>query len=266
MKIDRVILSANNNEMYYPFWNIVSKVYKTKFGIDPVLIWMGSEQEKIDCNLSEEFGEIIICDFRVEGKLAWECTWTSFYHTKFFKDDVVMLMGIDQIPTGTYFLRDIISDLPDDSYVMLTDDAYIGSKWTKWDVGGISPTAYHIAKGDTFNKIYQFEDTLDKELEKINNLNLETMWAEETNNLKWGYDESYSSKVLFNNKHNYNIIGLSKNREFNMRRIDCYRNIEVPYNIEALKNNFYIECHSCRPYKNHKKWIDTLVENIPKFL
>ena len=33
MKIDRVILSVNNNPTYTVFWNIVSKIWKEKFNI-----------------------------------------------------------------------------------------------------------------------------------------------------------------------------------------------------------------------------------------
>lgn len=264
MKVNRVILSSNNNDLYYPFWNILSKLYKTKFGIEPVLIFLGTEEEKLECGLSDEYGEIIIYDIKVEGKLAWECTWALFYFTKFFPDDNCMIMGIDQIPTGTYFF-DLIKDIDEEYYIMLTDDAYKTSGLT-WENGGISPSAYHIAKGKLFNDIYNFEDTFEEELDKIKKLNLKTMWAKETGTETWGYDETYSSMILFNNKEKHKIIGLSKNTEFTQRRIDCFRNIEVNYNIDALRNNFYIECHSCRPYKEHKIWIDNLVNNIPNFI
>lgn len=266
MKVDRVILSANNNEMYYPFWNVVSRVYKTKFGIEPVLIFLGTDEERTSCDFSEEYGQVITYDIKLEGKLAWECTWALFYFTKFYLDDVCLIMGIDQIPLGTFFIKDVIEDLSDDSYVMLTDDAYKHTKFKTWENGGISPTAYHIAKGETFNKIYKFEDTFENEISKIELLNLETMWEADTGSSKWGFDETYSSKILFENKNNFKIIGLSKNHEFNSRRVDCYRNIEVNYNLEALKSNYYIECHSCRPYSKHKNWIDNLVNNIPEFI
>ena len=70
MKVNRVILSSNNNDLYYPFWNILSKLYKTKFGIEPVLIFLGTEEEKLECGLSDEYGEIIIYDIKVEGNLS----------------------------------------------------------------------------------------------------------------------------------------------------------------------------------------------------
>lgn len=266
MKVEKVILSTNNNEMYYPFWNIVSKIYKTKFGIDPVLIFLGTEEEKKQCDLSEEYGEIIIQDIKIDRPLAWECPWSCFFYTKMFPNETCLIMGIDQIPTGTYFIRDIIKDIPDDYYIMLTDDAYLQSPFKTWEVGGISPTAYHIAKGKIYNDIYKFEDTFEEEIAKVESMNLLTMWGKETGDEKWGYDETYSSKILFENKNNFNIKGLSMNTEFNRRRIDCFRNYEISYNIDALHQNFYIECHSCRPYKLHKNWIDTLSNNIPSFI
>jgi hypothetical protein len=265
MKIDKVILCTNNNEMYYPFWNIVSKVYKENFNIEPVLIFLGTEEEREKCDLSEKYGQIITYGIETNDTLSWECTWALFYFTKYFKDDVCLIMGIDQIPLGTYFLRDLIEEIPDDHYVMLTDDAYSSTKFKTWRDGGISPTAYHISKGYMFNNIYQFENSFEEEIRKIESLNLETMWAKETGNVKWGFDESYSSKILFEKKDLYPIIGLSKNNEFIRRRIDCYRNIEVNYNINYLKSNLFIECHSCRPYKIHQRWIDNLISNIPVY-
>jgi len=45
MKIDRVILSVDNNPTYRVFWNIVSKIWKEKFNINPTLFFHGTEKE-----------------------------------------------------------------------------------------------------------------------------------------------------------------------------------------------------------------------------
>jgi hypothetical protein len=262
MKIDRVILSTNNNPTYYQFWNPLSKVYKENFGITPTLIFLGSEKELEGLPLSREFGDIIRQDIVPSKDVSWTTTWALFYFTKNFPNEVCLINGIDQIPMGSKFLIDYIKEINENKYVMLIDDAYklmMGRK--DWSEGGHSPSAYHIAKGETFNKVYSFEDTFEDEIKKIESIKLDSMWG------TWGMDEAYSSQVLYNKKNEVEIECLSKFGEIlNGGRIDCHRSLEVPFNLDTLKNNGYIECHSCRPYLNHKKYLDSIFDNVPKFV
>ena len=50
MKPDIVTFSCNGLPMYSDFWNPISKFWKTKFGIHPVLAYCGQE----NINLSED--------------------------------------------------------------------------------------------------------------------------------------------------------------------------------------------------------------------
>jgi hypothetical protein len=262
MKVERVILATNNNPLYYDFWNNLSFTYKKKFGVEPTLIFFGTEEELETLNLSKEHGTIIV-QKPVPDIQPWQYTWGLFYFTKMFEDDVCAIMGIDQIPMGTYFLKDVIKDVPEDNYVMLIDDQYKmegKSKFT-WYENGYSPSAYHIAKGSTFYDIYDFEDTFEEEIMKLQNMDIVTMWGD-----KWGMDESYSCRTLMKYPYKRRISALSKSSDFLKRRVDCYRNMEAPYNQVLLKNNFYIECHACRPYSEHTEYLDTMFNSIPYFV
>jgi hypothetical protein len=254
MKIDKVILSTNNNKTYTGFWNQLSKLYKLKFGIHPVLIFMGTKEELDNSELSSEYGQIIQQDL-VDSKLtSWTTTWSLFYFTKLFPDDICLTMGIDQIPMGDKFLKTYISEFDDDKYIMIIDDAYKIIGGTKsWSDDGIAPSAYHIAKGSTFDEIYKFESSFEDEIKKIEN----------KYEVTWGLDEIYSSRILknFNNKNR--IITLSKFNELSSGgRLECYRTEETSYDLDKLSNNGYIECHSCRPYENHKVYLDKLFDDI----
>jgi hypothetical protein len=262
MKVDRVILSSNNNPLYYMFWNNLSKTYKEKFNISPTLIFFGSEDDLKSANLSEDFGNIIL-EKEVNGISPWQYTWSLFYFTKFYKDEVCAIMGIDQIPLGTFFLKDSIENIPDENYVMLIDDQYTVEKKypKKWDEGGFSPSAYHIAKGQTFCDIFNFEESFEKEIIKLNSLNIKTMWGD-----KWGLDEAYSSSKLNEFKYTGRVSDLSLSQDFLNKRIDCYRHYEVNYDLNLLNSNYFIECHACRPYEDHKNYLDNLFNNIPKFV
>jgi hypothetical protein len=261
MKVDRVILVTNNNPLYYDFWNNLSKTYKEKFNINPTLVFFGSQKELNLANLSTEYGEIILQQ-EIKGVLPWQFTWALFYFTKFYKNEVCAVMGIDQIPLGTFFLKDSISNIKEDNYVMLIDDQYTleNKHPKKWDEGGFSPSAYHIAKGQTFCDVFNFEESFESEINKLNSLNIKTMWGN-----KWGTDEAYSCLKLNDFKKTGRVKDLSLSKDFLSRRIDCHRNNEVNYDLNLLRNNYYIECHACRPYVNHKNYLDNLFNNIPKY-
>lgn len=262
MKIDRVILSTNNNPTYYQFWNPLSKLYKKNFGITPTLVFLGSESELESLSLSTEYGDIIRQDIVPSKDVSWTTTWALFYFTKKFPNDICLINGIDQIPMGSQFLIDYIKEINDDKYVMLIDDAYkIMNNRKDWSEGGHSPSAYHIAKGEIFNKVYSFEDTFADEIKKIEGISLNSMWG------TWGMDEAYSSQVLYSKKDEIEIECLSKFSEILAGgRVECKRSFEVPYDLEKLRNNGYIECHSCRPYLTHKKYLDGIFNNVPKFI
>jgi hypothetical protein len=262
MKIDRVILVTNNNPLYYDFWNNLSYTYKEKFGITPTLIFFGEEDELKNANLSTEYGEILI-EKKISNISEWQYTWALFYFTKFYPSETCIIMGIDQIPLGTYFFKETINLIDENNYIMLIDDQYkFENKYPKkWDEGGFSPSAYHIAKGQTFCDIYKFEESFELEIKKINSLNLKTMWGD-----KWGTDEAYSCKILSSFEDKSRISSLSLASTFLNRRIDCHRHNEVSYDISKLNSNFFIECHACRPYNHHKTYLDNLFFNIPKFI
>lgn len=262
MKIDRVILSTNNNPTYYQFWNPLSKLYKENFGIIPTLIFIGSESELESTSLSREYGDIIRQDIVPSKDVSWTTTWALFYFTKKFPNDICLINGIDQIPMGSKFLIDYIKEINNDKYVMLIDNAYkIMNNRNDWSEGGHSPSAYHIAKGELFNKVYSFEETFADEIKKIESLSLDSMWG------TWGMDEAYSSQILYSKKEEIEIECLSKFGEILFGgRIDCHRSHEVPFSLDKLKNNEYIECHSCRPYLAHKNYLDSIFDNVPKFV
>lgn len=259
MKIDRVILTSNNNENYYHFWNIVSKIYKINFNITPTLIWFGNEEEIETLGLSKEYGDIICQKPHEKYQVPWQTTWGLFYFTKFFKDEVCLTIGIDEIPLSKMFINDLIEKIDNDSYVTLIDDAY----HTHWTIdGGVSPSAYHIAKGKTFNEIYNFEEDFFLEIEKVYQ-SKDSFYSEGED--KWGIDESYSSKKMraFKNRNLIKSLG-----HFGMlvnRRIDCNRDKEPNYDVDLMKNGHYSEIHLCRPYTNHINYIDTLIKQIPKY-
>jgi hypothetical protein len=257
MKVDRVILSSNFNPLYYNFWNPLSKVYKEKFGIEPTLMWLGTKEEMIEANISDEYGDVVIVEANDKHPIAWQTTWALFWGTKFYKDDTCWVMGIDQVPLSKMFIN-LVKDLKDTDYAMLISDAYLPHHWTKT----ASPSSYHIAKGSTFTEVYSFEESFIKETDKLVNSGVDAFW-EDTEG-RWGIDESYSCYKLREAKDT-NIVGFNTFNVLVERRIECERHKETPYSIEKLNAGWYSESHLCRPFTNHTEYLTTLFNSIPDF-
>jgi len=264
MKIDRVILSSDDNILYYPFWNPISKIYKENFGITPTLIWIGDEKTLKERGLSEKYGDIVIQQAHMDYQIPWQTTWALFYSTKYFLEDTCIIMGIDQIPLSNLFLVELIKTIDENDYVMMIDDAYKPTSYWR-EVGGTSPSSYHIAKGKIFEQVYEFEKYFEEEIIKVYKTN-DAFWS--TGDDKWGIDESYSCKKLRQyEKNGGKITALSKFKLLERTRIltNSERTHETYYDSDLLKAGNYSEAHICRPYHQHKNYIDTLFSKIPKF-
>lgn len=262
MKIDRVILSSNNNPLYYQFWNPLSKIYAENFGIKPTLIWFGSVNELNELSISKEFGDIVIVKAVDKYPLPFQTTWGAFYHTSLFPNDVCLTMGIDQVPLSGMFLKDMIADIGESDYVMEIADAYLPEHWTI--NGSSSPSAYHIAKGFIFNKVYGFESTFEKEIEKVCNSGMKAVW--EDTQLMWGLDETYSSQKLRQYRDcGGSIVSMSNFNLLKRTRIECERDKEPQFDEQNLKIGLYSEAHLCRPLENHKNYITKMFNLISKY-
>ena len=257
MKPTRVILTSNLNPIYYHFWNPISKVYKEKFGIIPTLIWLGTKKEAKEAGISSEYGEIKYVKPHPDYHLPWQTTWVSFWSTQFYPNDVCIMMGIDQVPLSRMFF-DMAKDVSDEDYAMLIADAYKPNYWTTT----ASPSAYHIAKGSTFMKVFNFEKNFKKEAEKVYNSGI--MGFHETTEGRWGIDENYSCAKLREGK--VNVVAFDNFSKLVQHRIECERHKEPPYDLNRLNEGLYSEGHLCRPFTNHTEYLTKLFNDIPSWL
>lgn len=253
MKINRVILASDPNPLYCDFWNPLSKVYAEKFGIKPTLAWIGTPEEARENKISTKYGDIIYVQKNDRYQTPWQCTWAVFWASQFYPDDTILTIGIDQVPLSRLFF-DMVNNLPDQDYAMLIADAYRPHCWTTT----ASPTAYHIAKGSTMQRIYQFEPVFSDEVEKLGTCGLNGFW--ENTEGRWGIDETYSSMKL--RQTNVTIHSMDNFRLLCERRIECERWKEPVYDTLKLAHGWYSEAHLCRPFRAHSEYITNLFNAI----
>lgn len=260
MKITRVILASDSNEIYSQFWNPISKIYKENFDIHPTLVFFGTYNQSRELGLSEAHGDIHYQKPVLDHHIGWQTTWSLFWWMKKFPEDTFIIMGIDQVPLSKHLIEVVPAQYDEDSYLMLADNGYDPQHWSK--PSGVSPSSYHIVKGSVAQKIYGFEDTFDAEIHKVASSGIPAYYGEEK---RWGLDESYSSHKLRQYRDSGGKIhSASMFKDICQNRIECCRTKETPYDEGRLKNGWYWDAHLCRPVSDHKQYIEKLLSLIPK--
>ena len=278
MKIDIVTFSCDSTPIYYEFWNPISKFWKTKFGIHPVLLYCGNK----NIELSEEYGTVHRVP-SVEGVADYHsATWGRFWITKKYSDSVCLTGDIDMIPLSRKFFIDGVSKYSEDSYVHLNSGWYYGNNTDSWKTQfNIIPAYYHLATGKIFNRVYKFEENFADEMRKFESVDYSEknkgaagsgyapirdvaqhlQHASKEKGGKWGQDEFYSTDLL----RQYYAKGekvITDSRIEHSQRID--RSNWQYYPQAVFQDVHYVDSHLLRPYAGQAQpHIDFLMHLVP---
>lgn len=259
MKIDRVIFCLNDNPVYTGFWNPFSRVWKLKYDILPTLMFVGTEEQLIDNNFSEEFGEIYRLDpvqeVIVDPNLDWSVTWALFYGAAMFQDEISLTMGIDQLVLTNELFDFLLNceEINNSKYIVGLADAYK-------DLPGVYPSSWHIGKGSLYKEIYDISDDWREEIIKV--FSCREKYPILPGNF-WALDEAYSSDIINRRikKGANNITFLNIFHKFwHPKRLD--RGGVLSYNRSSLQSGEYSEIHSPRPYEEHEEYFSKLISDL----
>lgn len=241
MKIQKVIHSSNSNPLYLDFWPIVSKVWKRFFNIEPILLYLNDNP---DVNISSEFGPVVRINPLPNIPIELQTLWIRYWFPLTDPECVFMISDIDMIPLSKKYFVDNISNYSDDCYLHINPCI---------DTYGLIPSCYHIAKGKKFEQVLQLDDFFEKDITKV--MNFDTSYSN-----GWFNDEKYAThKINEYLKSNNDLILIPRDGGQNGHRIDrsFWR-----YDSNLLKQQFYYDSHSIRPYTDFKEHIDSLCETL----
>ena len=230
MKIDFCIMSCDDNPLYLDFWPIVSKIWKLKFNITPVLIYIGNN------SIISEYGKVITCSPLYNLPIYLQSLWARYYFTSSFPDSTCIISDIDMIPISHYYFQNQLEALPNESYVHLYPTPE----------RNMIPSCYHISKGSIFKKYLNLSSTFEESINQVMEFSRELY---NKNGTYWYADEIYATHCL--NKKDVTFLERSSHS-----RLD--RN-SWNYTNEEIKHHKYIDCHCIRPYSEYKESIDNLV-------
>lgn len=234
-------MSSDDNPMYLDFWPVVSKMWRKKIGVIPVLLYFGKDHQKIDTT----YGHVINFDTPTKTPIA--TCWARYWFAAQQCHKVCIISDIDMIPLSTqYFVRQIENYDAEKSYLHLNPCI---------ETYGRLPSCYHVATGDNFHSHLEigdvnFEDSLKKLL--YFNFDNSNCFIKGEGDPHWCYDEFYATEVL----KNKDIIMLPREGGQSGRRID---RTDWNYDAGLLRNGYYYDSHSLRPYQQFKNEIDQLL-------
>jgi hypothetical protein len=261
MKIQKVLHSCDDKKFYSDFWPIVSKIWKTKFNIEPVLLYFGDSEKD---GISKEYGQVVDMEILEGIPLNTQAQVSRYWYPVNEPDTVWLTSDIDMIPISRYYFIDMINDAPDNSWVHLNGDP----KESYPNIHFLC--CYNAAKGSTFIEFLDLKPTWKEFMNSIN-------WEQNTHTYApsglqeyepekfgegmkhWGIDEMWSSSKLNKQDSNRIIRYFRECGPHNCRRID---RLDWNWDNDKIINEYYYDCHSQRPYEFYKESIDLIQKNI----
>lgn len=280
MKIDSIIFSSS--EAFAPFWNIQSRVWKTKFGIEPICLFFGGNKSV----MSEDFGKVYSFSLYQYLPPVLQITCSKFLAFSLLPDldtsKTYMIGDLDTIPLQTKWFTSQIQDIPDNDYVHLQTSNFNKNSLIKngskaeypgpgsYDLCGY----YHVAKGyvfDTLFRLFTFENTVNYIVSsnryglriKIPNENIHNMG--DIHDAYWCAEESYTSerlrKAILEKKivfHNFDFVDspvktyIDRDSQRYCNDGGGWKGNDYIYDKEKLMMGDYVDVHCRRPYKEYE--------------
>lgn len=252
MKIDKVLVSSDDNPLYLDFWASCSRTWKDKMGIEPVLLYFGNQSP------TEQHGKVVRIEPSKKYPLYLQTLWVRYWYPRTEPDNCFCVSDIDMYPLNRDYFTKMIKDWPQNFHGHLTS---YSQPW---------PSCYHVGLGSTFQKLFSlpesFEDSL-AELMAFSNKRALTPHPE-FGFKDWGVDESYASHKLSENERNKTNVHLpyvpvaKLDRHPSARRLD---RSNWNFREEDIARGMYLDCHSIRPYTDHKESIERVLAAIPEY-
>jgi hypothetical protein len=240
MNLDYVVVGCDTNPMYLDFWPIISKVWKTKFNITPVLGLICDEDSDLyedDYGLVKKFKRINGITDSLQSQII-----RIFLPT--LLDGYCLISDIDMIPLSVEYFSVNSENGNKDNIIIYSSDN------PECLENNMYPMCYISSHSDLFKTIFTKGESWDTFCNRING-----------GGGNWYTDQKYIFNIIndYHKEHN-NCIFLNRGWSgYANRRIDRG---SWSYDPNKVSEGYYIDSHSLRPYNQYKNEIDNLVNLI----
>jgi len=248
MKPEIALHSCDSNPMYLDFWPLVSKVWRLRFGIEPILIYI---DENHDIPIDTTYGRVLKLKPVPGIPTYMHSVWGRFWGATLFPDKVCIVSDIDMFPISkTYFVKQL-EHVPDSKYVHLYSptkhaNVSVGPRRQHWcSCDAIFPVCYHVAKGALLALVLKINPVWEASIRDLASHSYATAGdhiKDAGERPQWGIDEDYTTKLIcmypdrsiFHFRPRYHL------------RIDRSPGGWV-YHPSEINADVYGDCHSVRP-------------------
>lgn len=238
MRINRAIVSADSNPLYYEFWPIVAKAWRN-IGPEPTAAVIGN------LYLDHTAGTLIKVPL-VEGiPTGFISQVIRLIIPCFFPEEVCIIGDIDMIPLNKDYFTSNVADYDDESIIIFSADAY--KDQLRY------PMCYIAAKGKYFQEIIGLENTEEETIKKF----IQYLFSLNKN---WDTDELFFTEQLHRSALLKKTIFLK--RGWNPRAKQRIDRVHWQYNKLGLILNKYIDSHSLRPLHAHTRQLKNITSYI----
>lgn len=229
MNIDYIIISSNDNPLYYDFHDIVIEQW-CKLGFKVFFAHITDiDSDIINTNygLYKKFKSVNNIDSGFQSQVV------RMYIPTLLPNKNFLISDIDMLPLNKQYFLDRSDNIPDDRILIYSGQPY--------DNVPYYPMCYILAKGEIFKN----------DLNINMNYNDFIIKMSKYSNLDWNTDEKYFYQTTLSSE---NLIIL-RDRNFKMRldRGNWY------YDQKKLMDGYYIDSHLLRPYNQYKNEIDKIL-------
>jgi len=240
MKIDYVIVSSNENPYYLDFWPIISKVWKEKFNITPVLGLISDEESEFqesEYGIVKKFKSVNGIDTGLQSQIV------RLFLPKML-NGYCLISDIDMIPLSVKYFEDCANYLTENNIVIYSSDHPECLAKNEY------PMCYVSSHSESFKNILK----LDLDWEPF-------VLLMKNRNQGWSTDQKYLfEKVNEFNSHTNNAVLLKRGwSEMQCKRID--RGLWY-YDSVKVSEGHYIDSHSLRPYTQYSEEINKLINYL----
>lgn len=229
--IDYVIISSDDNPMYKDFYPIVAKRWKD-LGFKTYYINITDIDEVIE----NEYGYIHKIKKLENFTSGFQSQIVRLFASNFIKGNLLM-SDIDMLPINGEYYKQYFNELKDDNVIIYTGQPYGNVPYY--------PMCYVLSNSANFQNYLGIKNI---------SFNDYCQMLSSSYGQAWNTDENF----MYDKFQNHIDKLIVKSRDLT-KRIDRggWR-----YDLNLLRDGYYIDSHMLRPYLNHKFQIDELIKNI----
>jgi hypothetical protein len=269
MIIDKVIMSCNDDPFYSDYWPIVSKVWKVKMGIDPVLVYFGDASK-----MSTEYGTVVEMEKLDDVPMHTQAQWGRFWYTQFEPETMWLISDIDMMPLSKEYFVNSIEAVPREiePIVHFNTNIEYSSDREGWDIESppaahetYLPTCYSAGSGKIRKESL---DLVPSFKESIENLKWkENVYDHAPNGVvcsHWYAEESYQEDKLkeWIAMHPDRFFSVVRPNGYCSNRLDRGHGVMPEWNKEALQSGVYMDFHMPRPWAQFGEQIQEVADSL----